>query len=595
MLKTPPADAAELTAPLNSFFVDDFLTLLYLCEPEHISQIGSDDDLPHVKSLLSQVSDRSYAKHQRAAAAVDIGRFVRKREKKPGKDWPFTKRQRSISWFQLARELGSVVGATELANTLLARGEHDMEFDVTTDMLPRLYNREGGRRNTEDIKNAVVSEAANAWKGGVGAAYRHLQRRFEDWESEEFRCALTCIVAFLTLPRLSHLDSRVDLRRQALRWINPVWNALIDVAPAELCTPYKQTEEIRALLIEQRLAVLHNLYDRPHVDAAERIWVRLSDFTVKWSLDSPALQVDDALDASPSDANQYVAVLKDAIPASGDKFEQEILKLYASLQQRLSLTPLPALGELYGIESKLLEEFPWAQDAISTILSDLLARRRSGSVRLGLGTFLLVGPPGSGKTRFAMRLSSLLGSPNSVLNLAGMSDTKLIKGCTRGWAGARPSKIVEFIQQTGSANPFFVLDEIDKLGRIGLSEDPQAALLDLLEPGNARRYMDIFLMAECDLSHCMYIATANSFQGISRPLLSRVQPVFFPKPEEEHAPALINGVLRDFESSWGLPAGALTLSAAQAQMLLGLSPREMRAAIPKMLGRSANLEQFRRH
>lgn len=267
------------------------------------------------------------------------------------------------------------------------------------------------------------------------------------------------------------------------------------------------------MLIEQRLAVLHNLYDRPHAEAAERIWVRLSDFTVKWSLDLPALQVDDALDTSSPEANKHVAVLKEAIPISGDKFEQEILKLYASLQQRLSLTPLPALAELYGIESKLLEEFPWAQDAISTILSDLLARRRSGSVRLGLATILLAGPLGSGKTRFALRLSSLLGSPNSVLNLAGMSDSKLIKRCTRGWADARPSKIVKSIQQTGSANLFFVLDEIDKLGRSGLREDPQAALLDLLELGNARRYMDIFLVAQCGLSHCMYIATANSFQG----------------------------------------------------------------------------------
>ncbi|WP_287144249.1 hypothetical protein [Achromobacter sp.] len=121
------------------------------------------------------------------------------------------------------------------------------------------------------------------------------------------------------------------------------------------------------MLTEQWLAVLHNLYGRLHVDAAERIWVRLSDFTVKWSLGSPVLQVDDALDASPSDASQHVAVLKEVIPSSGDKFEQEILKVDASLQQRLSLTPLPALEELHGIESELLEEFLWAQDAISKI------------------------------------------------------------------------------------------------------------------------------------------------------------------------------------------------------------------------------------
>ena len=70
--------------------------------------------------------------------------------------------------------------------------------------------------------------------------------------------------------------------------------------------------------------------------------------------------------------------------------------------------------------------------------------------------------------------------------------------------------------------------------------------------------------------------------------------MFFPKPEEEHAPALIRGVLRDLESSWGLPAGALTLPAHQVQALLGLSPREIRAAIPKMLGRRADHERFRR-
>lgn len=109
-----------------------------------------------------------------------------------------------------------------------------------------------------------------------------------------------------------------------------------------------------------------------------------------------------------------------------------------------------------------------------------------------------------------------------------MSDAKLIKGSTRGWGGARRSKIVELIQQTASTTPLFVRDEIDKLGRSGLSEDQQAALLDLLEPGNARRYMDIFLMTEYDLSHCMYFATANSLQGISRPLLNRTAGVLLP-------------------------------------------------------------------
>src|SRR3546814_14944803 len=94
----------------------------------------------------------------------------------------------------------------------------------------------------------------------------------------------------------------------------------------------------------------------------------------------------------------------------------------------------------------------------------------------------------------AQRLGGLLGTPNTVINLAGMSDGKLLKGVTRGWASNRPSRMLEFIQQAKVANPLFVLDEIDKAGG-GYSNggDPQDALLDLLEPGNAKRYQDIYL------------------------------------------------------------------------------------------------------
>src|SRR3546814_4560785 len=73
-------------------------------------------------------------------------------------------------------------------------------------------------------------------------------------------------------------------------------------------------------------------------------------------------------------------------------------------------------------------------------MSDLLARRRHGVIRLGLAPVVLVGPPGTGKTRFAQRLSDLLGTPNTVINLAGMSDVKVLKGVTRGWASNRPSR-----------------------------------------------------------------------------------------------------------------------------------------------------------
>ena len=105
-----------------------------------------------------------------------------------------------------------------------------------------------------------------------------------------------------------------------------------------------------------------------------------------------------------------------------------------------------------------------------------------------------------------------------------MSDVKVLKGVTRGWASNRTSRIVEFMLQTKTANPFFVLDEVDKTGCYrGHGGDPQEALLDLLEPGNAARYQDVYLMTECDLSHCMYIATSNSLERLPDPLLSRLR------------------------------------------------------------------------
>src|SRR5699024_6045998 len=218
------------------------------------------------------------------------------------------------------------------------------------------------------------------------------------------------------------------------------------------------------------------------------------------------------------------------------------------------------------------------------------------AVRLGITPVLLAGTPGTGKTRFAQRLSELLDTPNTVINLAGMSDVKLLKGVTRGWSSNRPSRMVEFIMQTGIPNPMFILDEIDKAGAASLNGgDPQEALLDLLEPGNARRYQDIYLMAECDLSHCLYVATCNSLQAIPDALISRLSPVLLPAPGPEHADVIMNGILRDIEATWDLPPSTLTLPALEAKQLRGLSPREMRRAVMTLLGDDKAGSHYRQH
>lgn len=193
-------------------------------------------------------------------------------------------------------------------------------------------------------------------------------------------------------------------------------------------------------------------------------------------------------------------------------------------------------------------------------------------------------------------MSELLDTPNTVINLAGMTDVKVPKGVTRGWSSNRPSRMVEFIHQTDVPNPLFILDEIDKAqASYSNGGDPQNALLDLLEPGNAKRYQDVYLMTECDLSHCLYIATSNSLQALPKPLLSRLRPVLFPPPRPEHVEVILKGIVRDLENSWGLPAGALTVTDRLSQLLRGLSPREMHRALLEMLGCESDASLYAQH
>ena len=558
-----PAQDDSSEAPLGNFFGDDFLMLLYhstdACRPM----------LTSVKTNLQTVGDRVEPRHQRAQAAVMLGRFVREHYGsaygEPGKSSP-------KQWFDLARQLNSVVGTHELANTLLAEREWEVKFDLDRDPLPRLM------RVSDDLTRpapTATHELTEAWFLGARVTTRHLQRRFSGWTREDFHCALACIVNYLTLlpsRRTAVSGEAVAQRQAALRWLKPVWNRLINVTSDH----HLVQNGYRAALIEQQLAVFAWL------DELERNPEAVRDtFTPSASL-------------KPSSGE--LVVVKGEIPKSSDRAENDYLKTFDVLREPMSFRPLPSLQTLGEVRATLEAEFPWAKEAITVVMSELMVRKRHGAVRLGITPTLLAGTPGTGKTRFAQRLSELLGSPNTVINLAGMSDVKVLKGVTRGWSNNRPSRMVEFIMQTRVPNPMFILDEIDKAGAASLNGgDPQEALLDLLEPGNAQRYQDIYLMSECDLSHCLYIATCNSLQSIPDALLSRLSPVLFPAPGPEHAAVILEGILRDIENSWGLPATTLTLSSWEAEQLRGLSPREMRRAVMALLANEDVGSRYRKH
>jgi hypothetical protein len=234
----------------------------------------------------------------------------------------------------------------------------------------------------------------------------------------------------------------------------------------------------------------------------------------------------------------------------GDSKALDDFKPYKRLLQPIPLVPAP---DSWSLTDSLNYEFPWMTEATETVSRNIRLAEYCGRRYLKFRPVLLVGEAGVGKTRWAQRLAAHAGCPFRLVAAGGSTDSMSLRGTSKGWNSARPSAVLQLILQGLAANPCILVDEICKAADSENNGSLRATLLSLLEPSTAKLWFDeAFDAGCCDLSYVNYIATANSLEPLSKPLLDRFDIVLVRPPEKHHYPRIIRSILTDIAAEHGL-------------------------------------------
>lgn len=216
--------------------------------------------------------------------------------------------------------------------------------------------------------------------------------------------------------------------------------------------------------------------------------------------------------------------------------------------------PLVVCRDAAAVRQALEAEYAHARAAVAMLTQDL---RDGEPVRMR--PTLLVGPPGSGKSRLVRRIGELLGVYVYRLDATASADG-FFAGTNRAWHSSAPSVPARAIAAAMRANPIVMIDEIEKAAESTMNGNLWSAMAPLLERETSRSYRDCGLDAQLDLSHVNHVATANTTERLPSFLRDRFRLIRIPSPTLAHLPALAALVLQDIARDDDARAGAPPLA-----------------------------------
>lgn len=315
-----------------------------------------------------------------------------------------------------------------------------------------------------------------------------------------------------------------------LKVINTVKQELLEMTDMEV-----KAKRVLELLTKelQMLDLKHDIQKKVKVDMDKQ----QRDFLLNQQLKT----IQDELGGGPHEQEirdlQKTAASKKWSKEVGETFKNELAKLQrmnpSAAEYSIQLNYLELFVELpwnhYTIDNldlkhaeKVLEEDHYGLTKIKERIIEYLAvLKLKNDMKAPILCF--VGPPGVGKTSLGKSIARSLGRKYIRMSLGGVRDEAELRGHRKTYIGAMPGRILQNLKKAKSSNPVFMLDEVDKVSGNTVSGDPQAALLEVLDPEQNSTFYDNYLEVEYDLSRIMFIATANTLSSIHPALRDRME------------------------------------------------------------------------